>query len=280
MNWQEYEKQVFEHLSVIYPDAKLEFNSKLFGKYSNGLRQCDVVIRQIIGDIEYVTLVDAKYYSDKIDVKDVETFISMANDINANYGILVSPKGYSELAYNRAENDPLPVLLDILTLEDLKQFQCYCAIPYAGENGLLLFPAFGWIIDITQRFEMIASSYRKGFGFEEAFKEREFIYFQIWDTKKDPILPENLLLNQEYQIRERLKIKESEIKKIEYGNKSLMLRKTISENYLAVEYACAIEYDGFIFFGVLISPVNRETVNKNKLVQMVAKAVPIKVIQK
>ncbi len=280
MTWQEYEKEVFENLSVIYTDAKLEFNSKLLGKYSNGLRQCDTIIRQVINGVEHVTLVDAKYYSDKIDVKDVETFISMANDINADFGILVSPKGYSELAYNRAENDPSPILLDILTLKDLKQFQGYCAIPYAGENGVILAPAFGWIIDATQRHGMIASSYRRGFDFRQAFEEKEFIYFQFWNTRKDPISAEILLRNQEDLIRETSKIYESKIEKIDFNSKELIVRKTIAENYLAVEYACAIEHDGFIFFGILISPSNRESVNKNKLLQMVVKALPIKVIQK
>lgn len=280
MTWQEYEKEVFENLSVIYTDAKLEFNSKQLGKYSNGLRQCDTIIRQVINGVEHVTLVDAKYYSDKIDVKDVETFISMANDINADFGILVSPKGYSELAYNRAENDPSPILLDILTLKDLKQFQGYCAIPYAGENGVILAPAFGWIVDATQRHGMIASSYRKGFDFGQAFEEKEFIYFQFWNTRKDPISAEILLRNQEDLIRETSTIYESKIEKIDFNSKELIVRKTIAENYLAVEYACAIEHDGFIFFGILISPSNRESVNKNKLLQMVVKALPIKVIQK
>lgn len=280
MTWQEYEKEVFEKLSVIYSDAKLEFNSNLLGKYSNGLRQCDTIIKQVINGVEHVTLVDAKYYSEKIDVKDVEMFISMANDINADYGIIVSPKGYSELAYNRAENDPSPILLDILTLEDLTQFQGYCAIPYAGENGVILAPAFGWIIDATQRHGMIASSYRKGFDFGQAFEEKEFIYFQFWNTRKDPISAEMLLRNQEDLIRETSKIHESKIEKIDFISKELTVRKTIAENYLAVEYACAIEHDGFIFFGILISPANRESVNKNKLLQMVVKALPIKVIQK
>ncbi len=279
MTWQEYEKEVFENLSNNYPDAKLEFNSKLLGKYSKGLRQCDVIVRQLINGIEHVTLVDAKYYSKKIDVKAVETFISMANDINADYGILVTPIGYSELAYNRAENDSTPILLDILTLKELKQFHGYCAIPYSGENGVIIAPAFGWIIDATQRPGMIVSSYRKGYDFSQAFKEKEFIYFDFWNTNRDPLTAEELLKNQEELISETSQILESVTEKINFNSKNLTLRKTKAENYLAVEYACAIEHKGFIFFGILISPENRESVNKNKLIQMVAKALPIKVIQ-
>jgi hypothetical protein len=262
MNWQKYEKEVFENLSANYPDAQLEFNSKLFGKYSQGLRQCDVIIKQIIEGVEYLTLVDAKYYSKKIDVKAVENFISMANDINADHGILVTPLGYSELAYNRAENDPTTILLDILNFDEFRQFQGDCAIPYSGKNGVILTPAFGWVIDAAQNHGMIASIYRKGLDFNMAFKEKEFIYFHFWNTIKDPLTPEKLLSNQQELIAETSTILESEIETIQFNSKILTLRKTIAENYLAVEYACAIEFDDFIFFCILICPSNRESVNK------------------
>ena len=279
MTWQEYEKEVFENLSLIYSDAKLEFNCQLLGKYSKGHRQCDTIVRKVINDVEYVTLVDAKYYSKKIDVKDVETFISMVKDIDADYGILVSPKGYTELAYQRAEYDPSPILLDLLTLKDLKEFQGYFAIPYSGENGVILAPSFGWIIDGTRRQDIIASSYRKGFSFEQALEEREFIYFQFWNTRKKPISAEVLLRNQENKIKENSMVFESEIEKIEFNSRVLFVRKSVIENYLGFEIVCAIEYDGFIFYGVLISPANRESVNKIKLLQMVSKTLPVKISQ-
>lgn len=278
MTWKEYEIEVFENIKSGFPNAKCEFNTKLLGKYSKGHRQCDVIVKQVINGVEYTTLVDAKYYSEKIDVKAVEEFISMANDINADYGVLVSPKGYSELAYNRAENDPTPILLDILTLDELKQFQGDCAIPYSGDNGVILTPAFGWIIDASKREGMVASSYRKGFDFNTAFQEKEFIYFNFWDTKKDPLTKAELLVKQTELVSEFSQIFESNIETIIYNSKELTIRKTVIENYLAVEYSCAIEHDGFIFFGILISPENRESVNKTKLVQMIAGTLPIQIV--
>lgn len=113
MTWQEYEKVVFEQIKFCYPDAECEFNSKVLGKYSEGVRQCDVLIRENIEGNEKITLVDAKYYSKKIDVKGVEEFISMATDVNADYAMLITPIGYSELAYNRAENDKSSIYLNI-----------------------------------------------------------------------------------------------------------------------------------------------------------------------
>ncbi len=280
MTWQDYEKKVFKHISNNYPDAELEFNSKIVGKYSKGMRQCDVIIHQIIEEVQYVTLVDAKYYKKKIDVKAVESFIAMASDVNADIGILVSPLGYSKSAYNRAHHDTSSILLDILTVEELKIFQGHLAIPYSGENGVILSPAFGWIIDATQRWNMVATSYRIGFDFDQAFKEKEFIYFGFWDIKRDPISAEQLLNNQVELISERSKILESNIEQIQKNLNSLFIRKTIVENYLAIEYACAIEYDEFIFYGILISPENRESVNRQKLIQMIERAKPLKIKRK
>lgn len=145
---------------------------------------------------------------------------------------------------------------------------------------MILSPAFGWIIDATQRWSMVASSYRIGFDFDQAFKEKEFIYFGFWDTNKDPLTAEQLLKNQVELISERSKILESEIQPIQKSSNTLFIRKTIIENYLAVEYACAVEYDDFIFYGILISPENRESVNRQKLIQMIERALPVGIKQK
>lgn len=277
MTWQDYEKLVFENIKESFPNASCEFNSKVLGKYSKGERQCDVLVTQTIAGETIRILVDAKYYSKKIDVKAVEDFISMCSDVDASEGILVTPQGYSELAYKRAENDPSQIILDILSLEDLYHLQGYMAIPYAGNNGCIIQPAFGWIIDANRWFGNLAWSYRKGFDFDKAYKEKEFSYFNIWNTIKDPLTPTELLENQVEMLSETGTIHENIIETFEEGGKILTTRKTIIENYLAPEYACAVEYEGFIFFGVLVSENNRESVNFMKLKKVVAQSLPIKV---
>lgn len=280
MNWQEYENIVFESIKECFPNAECIFNSKILGKYSKGIRQCDVIVKQNVNGVEHIILIDAKYYSKKIDVKSVEEFIGMSNDINANEGILVTPLGYSKLAYERAENDPSQILLDILNIDELKYYQGYGAIPYAGEHGVLLMPAFGWIIDIVGRFGNLAYSYRKGFDFDKAWSEKEFVYFNIWNTKEDNITKLELLENQTEFLSKTSGVIESKIEIIQANGKELALRKTIIKDYISPEYACAVEYDGFIFFGILLSENNRETVNLSKLIYMISKIKPIKIIYK
>lgn len=277
MKWQEYEKIVFENIKDCFPNSECTFNSKILGKYSKGLRQCDAIVKQKINGKEQTILIDAKYYSKKIDVKNVEEFISMANDINVDEGILITPHGYSKLAYERAENDPSQILLDILTLDELKRFQGYGAIPYAGEHGVLLKPAFGWVIDIIGRFNCLAFSYRKGFDFDTAWKEKEFIYFNIWDTKTDKITKTELLENQVKMLNETHEVIYSKIEIVEENGKELAIRKSIIKNYISPEYSCAVEYEGFIFFGVMLSENNREKVNLSKLIHSISTTVPIKI---
>lgn len=277
MNWQEYEKLVYKNIKYSFPSASCVFNSKVLGKYSQGERQCDVLITRTVAGEEFKILVDAKYYSKKIDVKAVENFISMCRDVDAEEGILVTPKGYSELAYNRAENDPSEIILDILSLEDLQNLQGYLAIPYAREFGCIIQPAFGWIVDANQWFGNLAWSYRKGFNFNRAYQEKEFSYFNIWNTLKDPLTPKELLERQVQILAETSTVFENTIETFTKRGKILTTRKTIIKNYSAPEYACAVEYEGFIFFGVLVSENNRESVNFKKLKKVVAQSLPINV---
>ena len=277
MTWQDYEKLVFENIKDSFPNATCQFNSKVLGKYSKGERQCDVLVTQTIAGETIKTLIDAKYYSKKVDVKAVEDFISMCSDVDASEGILVTPNGYSELAYNRAENDPSQIILDILSLEDLHNLQGYMAIPYAGEFGCIIQPAFGWIIDANRWFGNLAWSYRKGLDFDSAYKEKEFSYFNIWNTKKDSLNPRELLERQVEMLAETATVIENKIERFSEGGEILTTRKTIIENYLAPEYGCAVEYEGFIFFGVLVSQNNRESVNFKKLRKVVSQSLPINV---
>lgn len=280
MDWKDYEIEVFNNVKECFPDSVCSFNSKILGKYSKGYRQCDVIVKQKIKGNEQLILVDAKYYSKKIDIKCVEEFLAMARDINADKGILVTPIGYTELAYERAENDPSHIILDILTLDELKEFQGYGAIPYAEEFGALITAPFGWVIDANSYFGNLAYCYRKGFDFDKAWKEKEFIYFNIWNKKTENISKEQLLENQYELLCEFNEVIESSIEVAIQNEKSIAIRKTLIKDYLSYEYACAIDFDDFIFFGILISENNRESVNLSKLTGIISKSIPIRIEQK
>ncbi|NIM15648.1 MAG: hypothetical protein GTO45_26975 [Candidatus Aminicenantes bacterium] len=66
---------------------------------------------------------DCKFFSRKIDVKMVDQFIGFLADIEAHIGILITNKGYSKAARERAKNDPFHIYLEIVTLDELSSWK-------------------------------------------------------------------------------------------------------------------------------------------------------------
>jgi len=84
------------------PDAEVIHNAKLDGRNSKQKRQIDVLVRQKIGQYEMMIVLDCKDYARPVDVKGVEEFHGLIDDVGANKGALVCPKGFTEAAKQRA----------------------------------------------------------------------------------------------------------------------------------------------------------------------------------
>ena len=179
MNWKEYEEEIFENFNSAYPNTKISYNQKIVGRYSKTERQIDVLIEGRIAGKKIRLVIDGKYYSKNVDVKAVDSFISMVEDIDAAQGILITSKGYSEAAINRAYYGPTDIELDILNFDELKQFQGFGGITYSGWHGAIIPAPFGWIVDGTKREGSIANIYQRGKSYEQAAKDGEFIYVNI-----------------------------------------------------------------------------------------------------
>jgi hypothetical protein len=80
MNWKDYEKEIFNFFSSQYPEAEVSYNVTVEGRYSKTPRQIDILIEANIAGNRFRIIVDGKYFSEKIDVKDVEMFIAMVGD--------------------------------------------------------------------------------------------------------------------------------------------------------------------------------------------------------
>jgi hypothetical protein len=84
------------------PDAEVIHNARLQGKSSKTKRQIDVLVRQRIGQYEMNIVLECKDHKRKVDVKRVDEFSGLLEDVGANKGALVCPKGFSEAAKQRA----------------------------------------------------------------------------------------------------------------------------------------------------------------------------------
>lgn len=65
-------------------------------------------------------VVECKYFNKKIDVKVVEGFIGFMEDVGTNVGIIITNKGYSQAALNRAE--VRKIHLDIVEISKLSSY--------------------------------------------------------------------------------------------------------------------------------------------------------------
>lgn len=87
---------------LLAPDAEVSHNVKRPGRHSKRDRQIDVLVRQKIGQYEVLIVIDCKDYSRPVDVKGVEEFHGLVEDVGAHKGVLVCPKGFSQAAKERA----------------------------------------------------------------------------------------------------------------------------------------------------------------------------------
>ncbi|SRR5258706_3530866 len=119
-NWKEYEDWVFGTLFEKYPEYSYQRNIRVEGRITKVKRQIDIAFNGTILGHEIFGVVDCKNYSKKVDVKDVESFISFLEDVGADIGILVTNHGYSKAAQERAKFSN--VKLDVLTPEELEDY--------------------------------------------------------------------------------------------------------------------------------------------------------------
>lgn len=267
MNWKNYEKEVHEYFSQMYPDSTITYDAKIVGRYSKNTRQVDVLIEDDVAGFPIKIVVDAKFFAKNIDVKCVESFISMLEDVDASQGLLITQKGYSKAAINRAYHGPQKLELDILNFDDLLNHQGLRAIPYAGNNGLLLSSPFGWVIDIREQGGFIACLYQRGITFEQAQKRQEWIYFNFWDKDKNASNINALVSiqnNRMESIYTNLLVKELSAPKRNDG-RATYVRIATFEELACNEITGYIDYDDFIAFFVLFTPEEVQARNIRKL---------------
>jgi hypothetical protein len=111
-------------------------NARLIGRISKRSRQIDVLI-----DLRHDTdnsgrvIVDAKKKARKIDVKDVEEFRGLMEDVAATHGYLVCPNGYTKAAERRAQS---AVSIRLVPLNHLEMFDPStwpkCNAPKCGDG--------------------------------------------------------------------------------------------------------------------------------------------------
>ena len=190
-------------------------------------------------------------------------------------------EGYTPAAVNRAHNDDVDMILDVLNFEELKAFQGFTAIPYAGDQGVWIVAPFGWIIDATKRPAMVATLCERGLTFEDAAKKEEFMYVTLWDKRNKEVNSIDALLKyQEAYMREGST--DAEILILEKARNRRVgaetrIRRFKKKTYPTPEYTGFVDFEDFIFMCVLFSPESLERKNLRKLRFVIGDAFPMTV---
>jgi hypothetical protein len=107
--WKRFESLVGKIQQELAPDATIILDDKIMGQRSRTLRQIDISIRRSVGQFEILIIVDCKDYAKPVDVKGVEDFLGLTEDVGANKGALVSSSGFTKAAKIRAKDAGIDV---------------------------------------------------------------------------------------------------------------------------------------------------------------------------
>lgn len=102
--WKTFEELVARIQGDLAGDATIISNDKIVGKRTGVPREIDVSIRKKVGQFEILIVIDCKDYAKPLDVKDVEEFMGLAQDVGAHKAAMVSAQGYSAAAKMRAQD--------------------------------------------------------------------------------------------------------------------------------------------------------------------------------
>lgn len=277
MNWKDYENEVYQHFKDMYPDAKIMHDVKILSRSTGKKRQIDILIEDDIADFQFKIIVDVKYFSRKVDIRCVESFMGMMDDVGADYGILVTQIGYTKGAIQRAHCGRDDIVLDILNCSDLLNFQAHEAIPYAGTNAVCLWAPFGWVIDASKQEEYLACLYQRGQDLEESRKKHEWMYLNFWHKNADASSITELVNLQNEKMKlsyEKLDIDNDKAPERKDGRDTYIRVAIWSQLPAAMEITGYIDCEEFIAFFVMYTPKELKRRNVRKLAYVLKYSTP------
>jgi hypothetical protein len=103
--WRQYEQQVFAVLRERFNESKIckiEDNKFLPGFWSETKRQVDILVTIEIASLKLVGVYDCKKFDKLVTVPTIDSMIGFMNDVRADFGGLVTTKGFRPAAKKRA----------------------------------------------------------------------------------------------------------------------------------------------------------------------------------
>ncbi len=193
-DWRSYEAYVLGSLTEAYPTVSFESDVKLRGRLSSSLRQVDILAKS-----EIPVAIECKYYSRTVDVKCVESFLAMMDDLGILIGVIITAKGYTKAASQRAKNDTRALSLKIISPKKFSEYQHLGApLIYRAALGVSVQTPIGWLADVEMTeypSGPLVFMYPLGRSLEGAMRNAAIIYANIL-TRPDCSEPLKLVSNE------------------------------------------------------------------------------------
>jgi hypothetical protein len=181
-DWKKYEAYIFGTLQRRFPGSTVTPNVRMTG-LTGRAREVDVLVEHRLGDFDLKIAFDCKCYSRKVDVKHVESFLGMLDDIRVSKGVLLTTRGFTKTALERAHRNPRDVDLQILSPDRLSAYQHVgCAWLWKGPVAAIVEAPDGWVVDNEPsaapggfQFSMYALGHTRAFAMNHA----AFLYGSI-----------------------------------------------------------------------------------------------------
>lgn len=98
-----FEKTVAALQTRLSPNSEVQHNAILVDRLGHK-RQFDVVIRGTLGGHEVLGVIECKDWSRRVGPQTVESFITKTRDLNANLALIVSKRGFTTKALDKAKD--------------------------------------------------------------------------------------------------------------------------------------------------------------------------------
>lgn len=105
----EFEKAVAAIQAQIDPASKVTHNEVLFNRLGHS-RQFDVVVRGAFAGQSMLGVIECKDLKRKVGTSEVDAFVTKAQDINANFKVIMSRKGFTRPALEQCAHNGIQAL--------------------------------------------------------------------------------------------------------------------------------------------------------------------------
>jgi hypothetical protein len=187
--WKQLEILIAKIQQELAPSATVSHNVKLLGRHSKTHRQIDVLVQQRIGQYEMRIIIDCKDHASPIDVNGVGEFLAVINDVGAQKGAMVCPRGFTEAAKNFAKTSQIDLYSPIDT--DPHKWQVKPTVPMLCDfRGMKI--AFGISVSAPVPFTMPYDFYSHMIVYDEKGNQLgtpEEVALKRWEAGELPIEP-------------------------------------------------------------------------------------------